>query len=279
MDSAYRRVADDLRADITSGRYRPGDPIPSENFLVGQYNLSRTTIRAALGQLKAEGLIDAGPGRPTVVREQLPRIRVDGSQRYLWEKQQVAQGGLPSDSHLAREVGLAPDATELKLLVDEEIVAGRDIGAALGVPAEQVIRHYTWLLSTGGQPGRLAHHYYTHALDAAVRAWHPGNVVVDGPSVLWRGGTFYNLAQQGIEVRRVQELVTARMPLGDEADLLRLPEGVPLLVKRKVTLDTELNVREVVDVLMPADRTELSYQIDLPLWAGGVAGLGDSDGE
>lgn len=280
MDIAYRRVADDLRQDINAGKYRPGDPIPSEGFLEKQYGLSRTTIRNAVKLLKAEGLVDTGSGRQTTVRQRLPRIRRDGTARYMWEKQQVANGGLPNDSHLAREVGLPPTGTELELLADELIAADHDLVAALHMRAMGQVRHYAWLLSADGMPGRIAHHYYPAALDEAVRASHPMNgITPEDPKTIWPGGTFYQLAQQGVEVARVDDLVTARMPLPEESDLLAMAEGVPLLVVRKTTICTEGLVREVVDVLMPADRAEAFYRIDLPRWMGGPPSLTDSDSD
>lgn len=271
METAYRQLADDLKNDIANGVYRPGDALPSENDLVARTNLSRTTVRNAMKLLKAAGLIDAGPGRPTTVRLPQPRIRRDGSTRYLWEKDQVARGGLPNDSHLAREVGLPVDGTELTLLTDELIDADHDLAAAFGVNLSEPLHHYVWLLSTGGTPGRIAHHYYLEELDEAVREHHPGNALHPDSPVIWPGGTMYQLAQQGVEVGRVDDLITARAALPDEIDLLKLPEGVPLLMVRKTTFDTAGLVHEVVDVLMPADRTELLYSITLPLWIGGVA--------
>jgi len=87
------------------------------------------------------------------------------------------------------------------------------------------------------------------------------------------------LALLGVEVGRVDDVVTARMPLPEEVELLQLPEGVPLLAIRKTTYDTGCVVREVVDVLMPADRAEAFYSIDLPLWLSGPPHPGDSDSE
>lgn len=275
---SYRQVADDLRTAIKNGTYAPGDALPSENHLAQQYGLNRTTIRNAYGVLRGEGLVDVGPGRPTTVRQPQPRIRRDASERYQWEKDQVAHGGLPNDSHLSRDMGLAVEGTTLELFADELVPADRDIAAALGIEAGGQVRHYGWLLRAGGDPGRIAHHWYPAELDEMIRSSHPMYAIrPHDPTIIWPGGTFYQLATHGMEAARVDDLVTARMPLADEVAMLGLRQGVPLVVVRKITVDTEDVVREVVDVLMPADRTELAYSISLKPWVGGAQGAGDSD--
>lgn len=276
---SYRRVADDLRTAIKNGTYPPGQPLPGELYLAEKYGLNRTTIRNAMRLLRGEGLIDVGPGRPTTVREPVRRIRRNATERYQWEKDRVADGGLPSDSHLSRDVGLSAGETTVELFSNETCEADHGIAEALGVEPGTPVRHYGWLLLAGGLPGRLAHHWYRVELDEKVRERHPMyKIRPDDPTTMWRGGTMYQLAQLGIEAARVDDLVTARMPLADEVAMLGLREGVPLIVVRKTTYDTDGEAREVVDVLMPADRTELAYSISLKPWVGGP-GTADSDGE
>ena len=53
-----RRIQSDLEADIRSGRLRPGDRIPIEQDLAGQYGCARATVSKALGELTAAGLIE-----------------------------------------------------------------------------------------------------------------------------------------------------------------------------------------------------------------------------
>lgn len=65
---AYKRIAEDLRADITSGALAPGVKLPSETALVQRYAVSRGTARQALGLLVAEGLIDVVHGKGRFVR-------------------------------------------------------------------------------------------------------------------------------------------------------------------------------------------------------------------
>lgn len=65
--SVTRQLADLLRADVDTGRLAPGDPIPSEDQIAGQYQVDRTTARAAIALLRADGVIITQPGRGPVV--------------------------------------------------------------------------------------------------------------------------------------------------------------------------------------------------------------------
>lgn len=260
---AYRRVARELHREIESGVYPPGSELPTESALMEQHGLSRTTVRDGLGLLAAAGLIDGGSGRTRTVRKPLPRIRRDGTERYQHEKDMVASGGLPSDSHLAREMGFPDDQTDVKLLGDGP-VTDDEIAALMGLDPDALLYRYTFLLGVEG-PGRIAHHYYPKLLDDLVRS-AVENRMHNAP---WPGGTMYQLARLNVEIASVQDVVTTRMPFPTEVELLGMPEGVSLLIVRKISRDTQGFVREVADVLMPGDRTELSYLMRLEPWIGG----------
>ena len=58
----YLTVACALRDAVTSGAYPPGRLLPSEADLALAHDVSRVTVRKALGQLKAERLINSRQG-------------------------------------------------------------------------------------------------------------------------------------------------------------------------------------------------------------------------
>lgn len=61
----YRRIADDLRARIESGRIGPGDRLPTELELADAYQASRNTVRDAVRWLINRGLVETRPGQGT----------------------------------------------------------------------------------------------------------------------------------------------------------------------------------------------------------------------
>ena len=63
----YRKIADDLIAEIRSGRVAVGEVLPGELQLMDEYGASRHTIRDALRQLEELGLVERRRGVGTRV--------------------------------------------------------------------------------------------------------------------------------------------------------------------------------------------------------------------
>jgi DNA-binding GntR family transcriptional regulator len=61
--AGYRRIAEDLRQQITSGELAPGQRVPSEAELMRRYGVSRGTARQGLALLEAAGLLRAVHGK------------------------------------------------------------------------------------------------------------------------------------------------------------------------------------------------------------------------
>lgn len=65
----YFKLKEDLKNDILSGIYKPGDRMPSENQLARELSISRHTVRKALSILEEEGYIVAYHGKGTFCTE------------------------------------------------------------------------------------------------------------------------------------------------------------------------------------------------------------------
>jgi len=63
----YRRIYIHLYNDISSGIFKIGDAIPTENQIMGRYKASRTTVRHAISILQKEKLIIRKPGSGSFV--------------------------------------------------------------------------------------------------------------------------------------------------------------------------------------------------------------------
>jgi len=59
------RLRQRLAQDLQSGRWQPGEKLPTERSLGEQYGMARNTVRRALDALAAEGLIERHVGRGT----------------------------------------------------------------------------------------------------------------------------------------------------------------------------------------------------------------------
>ena len=65
---AYQQVADDLRQKIASAEFPVGSAIPSTAELTRTHGVSTTVVRAAVAQLRADGLLIGQPGKGVFVR-------------------------------------------------------------------------------------------------------------------------------------------------------------------------------------------------------------------
>lgn len=67
MPPLFRRIADELLADLDAGRIRVGERLPSEHELVRRFGVSRITAKKALDDLAAAGRAERVRGRGTFV--------------------------------------------------------------------------------------------------------------------------------------------------------------------------------------------------------------------
>ncbi|WP_231752424.1 GntR family transcriptional regulator [Mycobacterium gordonae] len=65
----FRQIADCLRTAIQNGRYGPRDQLPSEFALSHHFGVARMTVRRAISELRAEGLVSPEHGRGVFVND------------------------------------------------------------------------------------------------------------------------------------------------------------------------------------------------------------------
>jgi DNA-binding FadR family transcriptional regulator len=77
-------VAEQLRADIASGKIGSGDTLPSEAELLNQFGISRPTLREALRVLESETLIQLRRGSRTGARVLGPSVKAIAQRSALY---------------------------------------------------------------------------------------------------------------------------------------------------------------------------------------------------
>ena len=75
----HRKIAEDIRRQISNGDLKPGEKIPSERQIALQFDASRATVRTALQHIEQEGLITRRDRRSAIVtikRDVSPSLRI-----------------------------------------------------------------------------------------------------------------------------------------------------------------------------------------------------------
>jgi GntR family transcriptional regulator len=238
------QLADLLRAEIQEGLLRPGSQLPTESEFQHAYGVSRTTIRAALATLAGEGLVLTRKGYGSYVRDRQPLRRVSSTHRHAshrasgkpeFDTEAVAQGQAPSRRMLHIGRSSVPE----------------DVAPWLQVPAkeEAVIRKRLQLLD--GVPAVISTSYYPMWLAAGTRLESP-DALPEGPDNL--------IEQLGHRFAHGMELLRARMPTPEEARLLELDPGVPVVRLLHVDYDPDGRTLQVADDLYAGDRHEFAFE-------------------
>jgi GntR family transcriptional regulator len=65
----FMAIADDLTAKIQNGHYPADGRLPSINDLIHEYGAARETVRKAIAELAARGLVEVVPGKGVYVTQ------------------------------------------------------------------------------------------------------------------------------------------------------------------------------------------------------------------
>jgi GntR family transcriptional regulator len=255
----YRRIADDLRAGIRAGEYRPGRPLPGENDLMARYAVARMTVRQALAELQREGLAVARRGSGVYVSDFTPIVR--------------DQIGRLTSAPWARGQSIwSAEAGARDLQVDEldvsAALASEGVAAALGLsPGDPV-----WVRSR-----RFVLDRRRVMLSVS---WLPAEIV-DGTAITTPdtgpGGTYARLAELGFGPTRFREDVRARSAGPEEAERLGLSPSAPVLALTRYAYAGDRPV-ELNEMVLDAAVYVLRYDFDAAAPAVGLALREHADG-
>src|SRR5215469_12541347 len=246
------QLADLLRAEIAGGQRRPGSQLPTESEFQHAYGVSRTTVRAALATLAAEGLVVTRKGFGSYVRDRPPLRRVSSTHRHASHR----DSGKPEFDTEALAQGQAPSR---RMLMIGRGPVPADIADWLGVAAgdEVVIRMRLQLLDE--VPAVISASYYPLWVAEGSRLESP-EALPEGPDNL--------IEQLGHRFARGVELLRTRMPTPDEARLLELDPGVPVARMLHIDWDPGGRTLQVADDLYAGDRHEFAFEWAEPDGAG-----------
>jgi GntR family transcriptional regulator len=130
----YSRVETVLASEITDGVLKVGGQLPTEDDLIARFEVSRITVRRAIQNLVARGLVEIRRGKGTFVA--LPKITQELTELSGFVEDMHALGRKPAARVIGKEIVTA-DATvasHLALTKGERVVRIRRVRLADGVP-------------------------------------------------------------------------------------------------------------------------------------------------
>lgn len=250
----HRLVADELHAAITQGQtlsvqgsdtvtLTSGARLPTEPELAQHFEVGRSTIRSALAQLAAEGLIETRGRAGTFVRLLKPlsrpllaRWQTRTEEGDTWSAHVLATGRTPSHDF------------EFKI-----VPAQNSVAEALQVDTDALVAVREQLRYINDVPWSLATAYYPY--DIAREAG------VDDPHDIPEGAA-RRMAKHGYIDHMLTFSLGSRPATPEETSTFDLPSGVSMLVLDRVMWSTERPIRLIREV-DPADRNRWTGEIAL----------------
>lgn len=204
--SLYLQVKDTIIKRIQEKIWKPNSMIPTENELMEEFNVSRTTIRQAISFLVQDGILEKKQGKGTFIK---PGIFV-GSLGKLkgFAEEAIENGVFPSSKLLQVQTtgNLQAEKSMLKLPTDENIVVIERLRFANQTPV------------------------------AVERSCWPNDIGKLLMNEDLNGATFYEILERnGITLKHAKEKISAINATLMEADLLGIRRGQALLKMERVS--------------------------------------------
>lgn len=223
-----------IAREIQEGVYAPGARLPSEGEMCEQFQVSRATVRQALGLLENEGLIHRSKGRGTFVSDTRGRSWLLQSSEGFFHDEVDRMGHQVTSKVLRHGIEPLPAWA----------------ATALGLPEHE---HGLTVERLRYVDGKLALYVVNHLPERVADA-------IEGADIENR--SLYDcLAQRGLEVfggRRVLEAVSAGERL---ARLLDVERNAPLVFIQSVSWDAALQPFDTYQAWLRTDRMKIEVQV------------------
>jgi GntR family transcriptional regulator, N-acetylglucosamine utilization regulator len=236
----YAQLKDALLQEVRDGGFQPGDRFPTEAAIRDRYGVSRATVRQALGDLEASGVIRKVQGLGTFVA--VPKIR------------HVPL--LTSFTDLAASQGFKPSH---RLLSSSVETAPADVAAELGLEEGAGCRFLRRLFLADGDVVGLAETW----LPIAALGGHDDLFAGDRLS----GGSMYEVLQStaiGLELDHAAETVSPGVADATNASLLGCEPGTPVLKIRRLTFTPDGRAVECTRLVFVGERYEYTVELHRP---------------
>lgn len=244
IDHPYQLIADALRLQIERGELAPGEKLPSEASLVERYSVARGTVRRAISELVAAGLVVSISGRGHIVRQSRPLLwvastpernsRVDITPADTWSRSVRDQGRTPSEKIRVE-----------KALADDKVAHWFNLEPGDPVVIRRRLRF------VDGEEYQIADSYYPLSIVAGTAIEMPGDVLP---------GIYAIFEELGCGWITTRDRVIARAPSREEAQLLHIPRGVQVAEVIRRSYDRSGRPVRLTFYVLPQDRHEIEIE-------------------
>ncbi|MFE3767826.1 GntR family transcriptional regulator [Streptomyces sp. NPDC059104] len=242
----YLQIAEDITQQVRAGVLKPGEQVPSESEMAERYGVSGGTVRKAMLEIRASGLVDTRHGKGSYVRDR-PPVRHRSSDRF---RRSLRQGG--KAAYLAESEQSGATA-KVSVIYIGPIEAPEAIAQRLGVEAGTQVLARRRLYFRNGAPVETATSYL------------PWDVVRDIPELFAEnpgdGGIYARLEEHGHTFAEFVETLQARPAAKAEASELALSPGATVVHLLRNAVTDAGRVVEVCDTLMAADQFVFEFRI------------------
>jgi GntR family transcriptional regulator len=208
---AYVQIAEAISALLRSGTLPAGTLLPPERVLSEQYEVSRMTLRQAMGVLEREGLIESHRGRGTFVAPQ--KIQKQQQEFRSFTEEIRRRGGKPESKLLSFKL-VTPSAEALEFF---------------GLRSASKVYEISRLRLMSGDPLAVEVAQIPEHLAPSLERFDLVN------------NSLYQLLEgpYGLRLESSIEEISAELPSKKHRELLRLPaKAAVLVVHRKTFTDT-----------------------------------------
>jgi len=228
----YEQLKDIIIQKIESGELKPGICMPGERQLAETYNVSRVTIRQAIGELVNDGFLTRHHGKGTFI----------ASRKLV--------------HNLGRLIGVAEELAQENLTVDCKVICKEfgqstvEIQRNLGLGSGDNVYKITRLMITQGAPLVVNDTYMPENVGYIVDAFDLSHDII-----------YPIIERSGYKLSYAEQRISADKASPDEAKLLEYKVGAPVLVMKRTTyVESGQAITFERSVYRP-DRYE--YRIDL----------------
>jgi GntR family transcriptional regulator len=224
----YHQIKEALKALITGGELKPGDMLPSEFSLSEQLGISRLVVHRAYRELVTEGLLIRKRAKGTFVAPPIKRSYMVTGPLFSMTENLSADALEPSN----------------KILLQEVIPAVEEIRNELKLPEGAQVIHLRNLRLAKQLPFAIEEMYFHFDRFPAL-----ANLDLNNCSVYVTLEELYDAHPQ-----EALDLITAGSATGQEAGLLGINKGAPVMRLKRISTDRLGLTVEYSKVVFHADR-------------------------